>query len=77
MRIRPINLSLPIGLMWRGLKETDHSATSERRRSLPDVLRRFADLLALAAHKYALNGRDLYLRAGLSILRKSQRIVFD
>jgi hypothetical protein len=58
-------------------KETDDSATSERSRSLPDLRRRSADLLALSAQKHALNRRDLYLCPGLCILFKSQRIVLN
>src|SRR5271166_2448987 len=58
-------------------KETNDSSTSERSRSFPDLHWRSADLLALAAQKLALNRCDLYLCAGLSILLKSQRIVFN
>src|SRR5271166_98209 len=58
-------------------KETDDSATSERSRSLSDLRRRSADLLALAAQKHPLNRRDLYLLGGLCILLKSQHIFLN
>jgi hypothetical protein len=80
---RAVNSSLIVyilhgqGVVFFMGKETDHSATSERSRSFPKLRRRSADLLALAAQKYALNRCDLYLRARLSVLLKSQRIVLN
>jgi hypothetical protein len=58
-------------------KETDDSATSERSRSLPQLHRRSADLLALATQKYVPNRCDLYLCGGLGTLLKPQLIVLN
>ena len=69
---RAVNSSISIdifhgqGVVFLMGKETDDSATSERSRSLPDLRRRSADLLALAAQKHTLNRSDLYLCAGLA-----------
>jgi hypothetical protein len=58
-------------------EETDDPAAAERSRSLAQLRRHSADLLALSTQKNSVDRSDFYLCAGLAALLKLQSIALN
>src|ERR1017187_997668 len=80
---RTVNSSISVhifqgqGVVFFMGEETDDPAAAERSRSLAQLHRHSADLLALPTQKNSMDRSDFYLCAGLPALLKLQRIALN